>query len=93
MFPDWLIRVHGCGKQAEVSTMTDHTHSQAKKTATPGAPAIVTGDGHVYHSPRQGLTIFRGHLVATELQKRRDFQAFQDGGRLWGGVEGMYTKK
>ena len=45
--------------------MTDHTQSPARTTATPGTPAIVTGGGHVYPSPRQGLTIFRGRWSRT----------------------------
>ena len=91
--PHRLIRVHGRGNPAEVPAMTDHTHSQAKTTATPGAPAIVTGGGHVYPSPRQGLTIFHGHMAATESQKQRDFQAIREGEPTRGGERGYIYKK
>ena len=87
-----LIRVHGRGNPAEVPAMKDHTHSQARTTATPGAPAIVTGSGHVYPSPRQGLTIYRDRSVANESQKRQDFQAFQERGQT-GGREGVCIQK
>ena len=72
--------------------MSDHTLPQAKTTATPGAPAIVTGGGHVYPPPRQGLTIFHGHMRTTESQKRRDFQAIQKES-VRGGREGLVYKK
>ena len=72
--------------------MTDDTLSQAKTTATPEAPAIVTGGGHVYPPTWQGLASYRGHMATAQSQKRRDFQAFQEGGRP-GGREGVCIQK
>ena len=69
--------------------MTDHTHSPAKTTATPG---IVSGGGHVYPSTRQGLASYRGHMSATESQKQRDFQAIREEASRGGRGEFVYKK-
>ena len=57
-----------------------------------GRREFVTGGGHVYPLSGYRLTIFRGHLVETDLGKRRDSQAIGEGGGQGGEKVLVYKK-
>ena len=55
--------------------------------------SLVNGGGHVYPSPQQGLTIFHGHMAATEMQETTGFPGNSEECVTSGGKRGyIYTK-
>ena len=55
--------------------------------------SLVNGGGHGYPSPQQGLTIFHGHMAATEMQETTGFPGNSEECVTSGGKRGyIYTK-
>ena len=72
--------------------MTRNRNCPASALANATVAEIVTGGGHVYPLPEYGLTIFRGHLAASESQQTTGFPG-KTGDRDRGGGERRFVYK
>jgi hypothetical protein len=73
--------------------MTRNRNCPVNSLASAAVDEIVTGSGHVYPLSEYGLTIFHGHMAATELQKTTGIPDKTGDRDHRGGREGIYTKK